>query len=110
MRLVDKPHFEPYKCALTLRADDTVWVDAGHELRGFDPRVYLSGAGIQSAARVIGWEDPAPLKERIAELERANDDLRAQMSEYDRELDAVYTLKNRGWQQGAKPGRPAKAA
>lgn len=47
-------------------------------------------------------------------LKREVEDLRAQMAEYDKELDALSVLKGRGYQQvnrvGRKPSKPAAKA
>lgn len=44
-------------------------------------------------------------------LKRELEDVRAQMAEYDKELDAIHTLRARGYSAQKKPGRkPTKAA
>jgi hypothetical protein len=104
--------FPPHKCAATLRGEDREgWIDTGIELTGFDPHVYLSFAAIKTAARIVGFDDPAERDARIAELERENMDLRTQLAEADAELNAIHILKARGYTSAKKPGRPpAKAA
>jgi hypothetical protein len=107
VRRCEKPVFEPYMCAATLRGEDRDgWIDTGLQLRGFDPHVYLSFAAVKTAALIVGWEDPAPLKDRIAELERENADLAEQLASADQELNAIHILKGRGYAAAKRPGRP----
>lgn len=115
MRRCDKPVFEPYKCAATLRGEDAKgWIDTGIELRGFDPHIYLSFGAIETAATIIGWSSPdvvAGLDARIAELERELHDRDLQLREADKLVDAIDVFESAGFRARKKPGRPpAKAA
>jgi hypothetical protein len=111
VRRCEKPVFEPYMCAATLRGEDRDgWIDTGLQLRGFDPHVYLSFAAVKTAARIVGFEDPAPLRDRIAELERELHDRDLKLREADRLIDAIDVFESQGFRARKKPGRPTTKA
>jgi hypothetical protein len=111
VRRCDKPNFAPYKCAATLRGEDREgWIDTGIQLTGFDPHVYLSFAAVKTAAHLVGFADPAPLHDRIAELERENADLQLQLREADKLVDAIDVFESAGFRARKKPGRPPSKA
>jgi hypothetical protein len=113
MRRVERPVFSPQICAVTLRGQDDDWFDTGTDLRGIDPRVYVSGAGCRLAAQAIGWHAPEVVEERdgrIAALERELSELQLQLREADKVIDAIDVFESRGFTTRKKPGRPPSKA
>lgn len=76
---------------------------------------YISVVALKEIANKIPQAGLAPREEltlaqaEIAALKAENEDLRAQMAEYDKELDAVSYLKGRGYQPVKRAGRPPAA-
>jgi hypothetical protein len=94
MRLVERPHAKPNRCAanpsIGQSRRDLRWIDTGSEMDGFDNHIYLSEPSVRDAAKLLGFpsqgEYAALLEERdrlALELEKLKADLK----------DAVDTLK-----------------
>ena len=94
MRLVERPHAKPMRCAANPSIGQTRggirWIDTGSEMDGFDNHIYLSEPAGRDAARLLGFPTPsehATLREErdalAFELEKVRADL----------LDATATLR-----------------
>ena len=94
MRLVERPHARPHRCAanpsIGQTRRDVRWIDTGSEMDGFDNHIYLSEPAVRDAARLLGFPTPsehATLREErdalAFELEKVRADL----------LDATATLR-----------------
>lgn len=114
MQRVDRPTIDPAKCAVLLKTDDPVgWIDTGIDLTGFDPHVYVSHGAVREMARLFGYltpEESVALMTERDELAARVGELELELEEKSSEVAAVYTLKNAGFVQGAKPGRKVKVA
>ncbi len=107
---VDRPGFEPFVCAVSLRGDDSeFFIDTGVDLRGLDPRVSVSAAGLRMLLQAADWPTPQDhaalrverdeLAARVAELEAEHDGLVEQVA-------AVTVLRAAGLDTKRPAGRP----
>lgn len=114
MRFVERAEIRPMHCAVhpTLGARHRGgYIDTGTDLPGFDNRVYVSVEAVENLAKFVGHPSKVEHAEalaRVEELERRCADLEQQLAEADKELGAVYTLRQKGWAPSKKPGRPPK--
>jgi hypothetical protein len=107
MNVVARPEMAPGFCLLSLKDEDPEgFVDFAISPAVVDPRVYASVGFLKECGRKLGQVDGSV----VEGLERRIADLEAQLAEADRELNAVYVLKNGRFNPASKPGRPAKAA
>ena len=114
------PHaaIRPHRCALNpmIGNSNSVkgFLDFGTDLGpGQGDHVYVAVVSAERAAQFLGWLSPVDAAsfrqqierkdERIVELEKERDELRAQM-------DAVHVLKQGGFGASKKPGRPSTKA
>lgn len=112
LRLLEHPVRVPHRCAFIPFIGGSHlggFFDFGTELDGL--HVYCSVAAAKQMAEAMGWAPQGPdqskaelerVKTALAEMTAERDSLRAQ-------LDAVHVLKNAGFTQARKPGRPRKA-
>lgn len=116
MRLVPHAALRPHRCAAIPFVGNASsrkgFFDTGHDLPGWDPHVYISVEAVEQMAHRIGWvpahvnqEDRRKLAARDSEIEA----LRNELADARHKLGAVEVLKQAGFQQQKKPGRPAKA-
>lgn len=113
MNLVDVPSMAPSTCAVLLigQSMDTGWIDTGTNLKGLDPRVYISLKGARAVAEFIGWTDPDSRDELdavVLEHQALIADLQEQLAEADKYISAIDTLEGAGFRQRKKTGRPRK--
>lgn len=87
MRLVERPHAKPMRCAANPSIGQTRggirWIDTGSEMDGFDNHIYLSEPAVRDAAKLLGFPTPVEfqslLEQRDAlafELEKTKADLK----------------------------------
>lgn len=116
MRIVERPVKRPMHCAAVPyigQSNRSVrWVDTGSELPGgFDNHVYLSDAAVREAMQALKWPLPGEFREVKADRDRLRAELdaaNAELRELREQIAAVQVLKQAGYQQARKPGRPAK--
>ena len=113
MKFVQRAEIRPNHCVIypSLGASHPKGYFQGVDLPGFDNKGYVSVHAVEEMALALGWERPgqqeaydAVLAEKDAEIAALRDELgRAQAK-----LEAVYVLKQAGFQAQRKPGRPPK--
>jgi hypothetical protein len=116
VRIVERPVKRPMHCAALPyvgQSNRTVrWVDTGSELPGgFDNHVYLSDAAIRAAMQALRYPLPGEFREVRADRDRLKvqlDEANAELEELREQIAAVQVLKQAGYQQARKPGRPPK--
>ena len=110
MQRVPRPVHPPHVCALTLRGEDPDgFFTTNTEIRGLDPKAYICASVVRDMARDLGWFSGEQYAGVVAELEqheRTIDDLRQQLAEADRQLDAIDVLESANYTARKKPGRP----
>jgi hypothetical protein len=114
VRYVPHAAIRPHRCAVIPfigNHNSRGFIDTGMDLPGWDPHVYVSVEAVEQMAGMIGWQ-PAHVSQqgsatiksrdaRIAELEAERDALTEQ-------LGAVQVLKQAGYVQAKRPGKPRK--
>src|SRR3990172_8711382 len=99
MHFTPRAEFHPGYCAVTGHSEDPEgFIDTGNTLRCIDPRVLVSTQGVKTLARMIGWEDPAPYKSRIEELESDNEHLLSENEKAREAFGQIQGLENKGFQ------------
>ena len=106
MRRVDRPMWEPYRCAFTLKDQDPEGFVVGEVIKGFDPHAFASISWVKQTARELGMVDPTELEALVEEQARTIEDLKEQLQEADRQLAAIDVLQSHGYTARRKPGRP----
>lgn len=111
MRLVEKPHTRPRRCAVTPSIGYTHpkarWIDAA-EMHGFDNRVYVSDIGCKELMRVFGFATPEQHAETVRERDLLRADLetaRKALEELQTRFDAIDVLASADFVARKKPGR-----
>lgn len=118
MRFVDRAERVPNRCAFFPQhgPDHPQGFVAADGLVDDHFSTYVSVVALREIAQKfpqVGLARRDELTLAHAELEavkRENEDLREQMAEYDRELDAIHVLKGRGYSAQKKPGRKPQPA
>ena len=118
MRWVQQAVINPHRCAVIPFIGNSNsqkgFIDAGHDLPGWDPHVYVSVEAVEEMARLIGWQPAGSLQLKdteIGRLERKVAELEEQVREADRFAEAAeYTLGRFGQHVRNKPGRKPKAS
>lgn len=114
VRLVPRPFLAPMRCAALAHVGQTArtrWVDTGVELAGFDNHVYLSETAVVEAGRLLGHPSKGEFWEACQDRDRAREELenvKRMLIDAERKLAAVEVLKQGGFTQTRKPGRPRK--
>lgn len=116
MREVDRPVKRPMHCAALPYVGQSNrnarWVDTGSELPGgFDNHVYLSDAAVRGAMQALRYPLPGEFREVRADRDRLAGELeeaRRELADLRAQLAAVQVLKQAGYQQARRPGRPPK--
>lgn len=113
MRLTDKPHHSPYRCAavpfIGQTSENARWVDTGAELDR--EHVYLSDHAVREAMKVLGF--PAPeehdaLSHQATRLSARVIELEAKLTEQQSYIDSIDVLASAGFRARKKPGRPKR--
>ena len=94
MRLVERPHAKPMRCAANPSIGQTRggirWIDTGSEMDGFDNHIYLSEPAVRDAAKLLGFPTPS----EFATLQEERDALAFELAMVKANLeDAVDTLR-----------------
>lgn len=94
MRLVERPHARPHRCAanpsIGQTRRDVRWIDTGSEMDGFDNHIYLSEPAVRDAAKLLGFPTPS----EFASLLEQRDALAYELSIARADLkDATDTLR-----------------
>lgn len=116
MRWVEAAAQRPHHCAAIpfsgMHAKGG-FIDTGVDLPGWDPHVYVSVTFIEEAARYLGFpsrQDAESLQGQLdASVARVRE-LEAELAEKTAQLQAVEVLKNGGFAQAKRPGRPKQKA
>lgn len=117
MRLVPTADIKPGRCAVLPQVGGQHpegYIDTGSEMLGggdgrFDQHVYVSVVAARELAGVIGWIDPSTLEVLVAEQAQRIAALDAELTEANRQLDAIDALESAGYRSRKKPGRkPAR--
>lgn len=104
LRIVDRPELPPGHCIATMRDEDKKgFVDTLLTPPVIDPRIYLSVSYIEEVARSLGMEYPKV--EQSEEVE----DLKRQLEDAEKALQAVDVIESAGFVARKKAGRPKKA-
>lgn len=104
LRIVDGPELPPGHCIATLRTEDKKgFVDTLLTPAVIDPRVYLSVSYIEDVARGLGMEYPKGQRDDDVE------DLKRQLAEAEKALEAVDVMESAGFVARKKPGRKTSA-
>lgn len=117
MRWVQQAAIRPHRCAVLPFVGNSNtsrgFIDTGSELDGWDNHVYISVDAVEEMARLLGWVPPHVLKAMEAKADSTQADLTdaiSEIKELELELDAVQTLKAKGWGPATKPARKLKEA
>lgn len=116
MRYVEAAAMRPHHCAaipFSGMHSPGGFIDTGVDLPGWDPHVYISRTWVDEAARFFGWTSPQQadqLNAALADKDRELEQLRTSLAEREKQLEAVQVLKNTGFEQARKPGRPKTKA
>jgi len=114
MRIVETPDQAPGLCCVSA---DSVgpFVDTGAKINcdrvGINPHIYLHVPIAEQIGRTVGMVPEVTLRSAEAEIDSLRDHVQELEAELDRAnlaLEAVDTLKNRGFEQKRGPGRPRK--
>jgi len=113
MRVIEGPELAPHRCAAfpsVGAGHPGRFVDTGSDLfDGFTTqRVYLSDLAVVEAAGLLGLVDGVELKQRVSDLEREIEGMRAEVAEARALANAVDVMESAGFTARKKPGRPAK--
>lgn len=110
MRWVDQATCRPFRCAVVPyvgNGSGHSFIDTGQDLDL--EHVYISDAGAEVVAQMLGWSPPHELRQaqaQIADLEQRLALAEAELSEADKfEQSARYTLERFGEKPRNKPGR-----
>lgn len=113
MRWVDQASVRPFRCAVVPYIGNgrgNAFIDTGQDLDL--EHVYISDAGAEAVARMLGWVPPGELRQARAEVEVLKlevERLQEEVREADRFAEAAeYTLGRFGQKVQRKPGRPKK--
>lgn len=124
-RWVDAAAIRPHHCALVPYLGNSAarggFIDTGVDLNGpGGDRVYLSAVGLEEYRRlglldgILGEETArhaaaqAAYDRVLAAKDAEIAELRAELQDADRQLEAVHVLKSAGYTAARKPGRPPK--
>jgi ribosomal protein L29 len=118
VREVERPVKRPMHCAAIPYVGQSNrnvrWVDTGSELPGsFDNHVYLSDAAVREAMQTLKYPLPGEFREVKADRDRLSTELEAarrELAELRGQMAAVQVLKQAGYEQARKPGRPPKVS
>ena len=114
MRFVERLHIRPTHClAIPFLGGNHPkgYVDFGVELTGFDNHVAISVEALQQAARdvpecaLVPRDELTLVRAENEALKREAEDLREQLKVADEELNAIHTIRGRGYSVQKKPGR-----
>ena len=114
MRFVERLHIRPTHCLAIpfLGANHPKgYVDFGVELVGMDNHVAISVEAMQQAARdvpecaLVSRDELTLVQTENDVLRREAEDLREQLKAADEELNAIHTIRARGYSVQKKPGR-----
>lgn len=112
MRLTQQANQRPFRCAVIPfkgNSNASGFIDTGQFLG--DDKVFVSFEGATMLAEKIGWNGPRARKAfeaRIEELEAENDDLRAQLQDAERQLEAIDFLGSKDFVARQKRGPKKK--
>lgn len=102
LRIIDGPELPPGHCIATMRTEDPKgFVDTLLTPAVIDPRVYLSVSYIEDVARALGMEYVE------AEKDDSVEELKRQLEEAERALQAIDVMESAGF-QARKKRVPAK--
>lgn len=114
MRRVDLAAHSPHHCAVIPFVGNSNakagFLDTGMDLDRQRVYISLAEAGVQ-IAQEIGWHPPSAVRERdarIEELEGEVGDLRRQLQDANRQLDAIDFIGRGPMKAYKKSGRPKK--
>lgn len=116
MRWVEAAAQRPHHCAaIPFSGMHTArgFIDTGIDLPGWDPHVYISVEWIAEAARFLGWpteQEYQALQTELASRDTELETVRETLRERDEMIEAVQVLKNTGFEQARRPGRPKQKA
>lgn len=112
MHITNHPAPIPGYCPVNLKTTDGEgFIDTGNRLKAVDPDVVISIAAVREMAAHIGLVDRKEVSEameKVVSLQSKVEQLEAEANEKDKELEAVETLRRRGFETARKPGRPPK--
>ena len=103
MRLVERPHARPHRCAanpsIGQTRRDIRWIDTGSEMDGFDNHIYLSEPAVRDAAKLLGFPTPSEYATLLEERDRLAYELsvaRADLHDATETLRAISTVQAAG--------------
>lgn len=103
MRLVERPHTKPMRCAaiphIGQSRRDVRWIDTGSEMDGFDNHIYLCEPAVRDAAKLLGYPTPgehAQLREERDALAFELAKVRADLLDASETLRAISTVQAAG--------------
>lgn len=116
MRFVERAVARPNRCVVFPQLGSEHpkgYIDSGNELTCIDPHAYVSVEAVEQMGQLIGIPTKAEWTLALAEreeMQRTIEELQAELAECNRELDAISTLRARGYQPERRRGRPPKTA
>ena len=103
MRLVERPHCKPMRCAanpsIGQTRRDVRWIDTGSEMDGFDNHIYLSEPAVRDAAKLLGFPTPSEFATLLEERDRLAYELavlRADLADATETVRAISTVQAAG--------------
>lgn len=115
MRWVEHAPIRPQRCAVLPYIGSSNsqkgFIDTGAELPGFDNHVYISVIAVEQMAAMVGWHPASTLHAVQADRDKLAEKvagLEADLAAASERLRAVQVLKQAGYQQAKRPGRPRK--
>lgn len=109
---VDRPVFEPHRCAVLGKGDDqNGWIDCGNLASSRpDPRMYVSHGGVLTAARIFGYDIPALVAraEQASELEDELARERVKVANLEDRFNAIDVLASADFRARKRPGAKPK--
>ncbi len=91
---------------------DQGFFDTTNRLGGVDPYVYISVPAVRDMAAQLGYLTPVEKEGLERELEAAikeRDQLRGEIAEADKEIEAIHTLQHRSYRRPPGPAPRRKA-
>lgn len=111
MQIVSEALARPHHCAVLPFVGGPQpdgYFDAGLELGGVDPHVYVSVKAVREMARLLGFktvEEHQEVLDAIAEADARVEALEAEVAEADKTAQAIDRLQKVGFRAQKKPGR-----
>lgn len=115
MQIVSEALARPHHCAVLPFVggfQEDGYFDAGLELGGVDPHVYVSVKAVREMARLLGYKTAGEHQEvldALAEADRRVEVLEAELAEADKTAAAIDRLQRVGYRAQKKPGRKPKS-